>query len=98
MTLLDKMKLLIGIADTSKDSLLLLLLEEAERDFLDITNLEEVPLKAGGAILQMAVVKYNLLGCEGLNSQSQSGLNENYGGYSADLLKQIGRYRKLRAL
>lgn len=49
-------------------------------------------------IIDMAVVKYNLLGTEGLSSQSYSGMNEAYANYSPQLIKSMNRYRKVKTL
>lgn len=95
MNLLTNLKILLGISGTDKDSLLNLLIADAEDDFLDITHLEEVPSKASGTVLQMAIVKYNRIGAEGLNSQSQSGLSESYEGYGEDIMRRIKAYRRL---
>lgn len=93
---LEKLKVFLNIDGTSEDNLLSLILEDAEVDFLEITHREEVPIQAEGLIIRMAVVKYNMIGCEGLRSQSQSGLSETFGGYDDDLLKRIHNYRKVK--
>ena len=49
-------------------------------------------------IIDMAVVKYNLLGTEGLSSQSYSGMSEAYANYSPQLIKSMNRYRKVKTL
>lgn len=95
---LEKLKAFLNIESSAEDTLLSLILEDAEVDFLEITHREEVPLQAEGLIIRMAVVKYNMIGCEGLKSQSQSGLSETFGGYDNDLLKRIHNYRKVKFL
>lgn len=97
---LEKTKIIIGleIDDTTKDTVLTLLLEQAASEFLQYTNRDEIPDKANNVIVDMAVVKYNLLGTEGLESQSYSGMSENYGQYSPQLIKALNRYRRLIAI
>ncbi len=100
MDILDRVKTIIGleIDDTSKDAVLQVLLEQAANEFLQYTNRDEIPEKAINVIVDMAVVKYNLLGTEGLNSQSYSGMSETYEQYSSQLIKALNRYRRLIAL
>lgn len=100
MDILDRVKTIIGleIDDTSKDAVLQVLLEQAANEFLQYTNRDEIPEKATNVIVDMAVVKYNLLGTEGLNSQSYSGMSETYEQYSSQLIKALNRYRRLIAL
>lgn len=95
--MLDKIKLLIGIAatDTTKDSLIQLLLDQAESEFLQYTNQSEMPQSAGNIIIEMAIIKYNLIGSEGLASQSYSGMSETYSQYPPQLIKAMNRYRKV---
>lgn len=100
MNQFEKTKLLLGleIDDTGKDSLIELLLEQARDEFLQYTNRDEVPETANNVIIEMAVVKYNLLGTEGLQSQSYSGASEEYANYSPQLIKALNRYRKVKML
>ena len=87
------MKLLLGIGDASKDTLLSLLLEQAKDEAIAYTNNEEL---AENLIVQMAIYKYNRLGTEGLNSENYSGVSFNYmSDYPDNLVKQLRRYKKL---
>lgn len=96
MTQLQKVKLLIGIAvsDTSKDNLIDLLLEQAKNEFLEYCHRDDIPDRADNVVIDMAVIKYNLLGSEGLSNQSYSGLSESYANYPPQLLHALNRYRK----
>lgn len=97
---LDKIKILLGIAayDEAKDSLLNLLLAQAKEEFLQYTNCSTLPLGTDNVIIDMAVIKYNLIGTEGLASQSFSGSSEAYANYPPQLIKAMNRYRKVRFL
>lgn len=97
---MEKLKLLIGIKidDTSKDALLSILLEQATSELKQYCYRDELPEEANNVIIDMAVVKYNLLGTEGLSSQSYSGMNEAYANYSPQLIKSMNRYRKVKTL
>ena len=98
--MVEKLKLLIGIKidDTSKDALLSILLEQATSELKQYCYREQLPVEANNVIIDMAVVKYNLLGTEGLSSQSYSGMNEAYANYSPQLIKSMNRYRKVKTL
>lgn len=97
---MEKLKLLLGIKidDTSKDALLSILLEQATSELKQYCYREQLPKEADNVIIDMAVVKYNLLGTEGLSSQSYSGMNEAYANYSPQLIKSMNRYRKVKTL
>ena len=97
---MEKLKLLIGIKidDTSKDALLSILLEQATSELKQYCYREQLPVEANNVIIDMAVVQYNLLGTEGLSSQSYSGMNEAYANYSPQLIKSMNRYRKVKTL
>ena len=97
---MEKLKLLIGIKidDTSKDALLSILLEQATSELKQYCYRDQLPVEANNVIIDMAVVKYNLLGTEGLSSQSYSGMNEAYANYPPQLIKSMNRYRKVKTL
>lgn len=49
--------------------------------------------------MQIAVIKLNRIGTEGLNSQNFSGVSESYlDGYPADIQKALNRKRKIKTL
>ena len=97
---MEKLKLLIGIKidDTSKDALLSVLLEQATSELKQYCYRDQLPVEANNVIIDMAVVKYNLLGTEGLSSQSYNGMNEAYANYPPQLIKSMNRYRKVKTL
>lgn len=98
MTQLMKLKVLLGITDsTTKDALLSLLIEQAEADYLGLTHQENTD-GAEMLILRMAVVRYNLIGCEGMSSQNYNGLAESFEGYGDDILAAIKTHRKARVI
>ena len=90
--MLETMKLLLGL-DASKDTLLSLLLSQAEDEAKDYTNNENI---SDNLIVQMAIYKYNRLGTEGLNSENYSGVSFNYlNDYPENIVKQLRRFKKL---
>lgn len=100
MEQLDKIKVLLKLdGDTSKDTLINVLIEQAQSEFKDYCNREEVPIAATSVINEMVLVKYSKLGVEGLASQSFSGISDNFiDGYPANLTKVLNRYRKAKFL
>lgn len=96
MELIHKVKLYLGIADDmSKDDLLELLIEQAKAEFMQYCNRTDVPALADNVIVDMVIVKYNLIGNEGLSSMSFSGVSESYSNYSPQLYKALNRFRKV---
>ena len=98
--MIDKVKLYLNIPidDTSKDNLLLLLIEQSENEFCAYCNREDVPTLAANAIIDMVVIKYNLMGQEGYASTSFSGASETISNYPPQLIKSLNRWRKVKLL
>ena len=96
MTLLARIKLLLGISDSSKDALLGELIDNAEEYVANYCNNADAANSLSGAIVQMVIQDYNRMGAEGLKSESYSGASFNYQAeYSEDIMKQLRRYRKI---
>ena len=84
---------------TDKDALFMVLIDLARQEFLDYTGRENVPAAAEGLITSMVIEKFNRVGAEGFQSQNYSNISENYvDGYSANILSQLKKYRKVRLL
>ena len=100
MDVLAKVKIMCGVptSDTSKNDLFSLLIEQSEKEFLQYTNLKEMPNAVENIITDMVVVKYNLNGSEGIATQSFSGVSEAIGNYPPQLLKSMNRYRRVVTL
>lgn len=96
--MLDNLKLILGVG-ADKNAILALILDVVTQEFLDYTNREDLPNGANAVVLQMAVIRYNRIGSEGLASQGYSGVSESYiDGYPDNIRKQLNRYRKLKAI
>lgn len=94
LTTLQKVKLLLDITSNDKDNLLNLLISEAE-DFQESytsQTLESIkPITE-----QIVVYRFNLLGSEGLNSESYSGLSFSYDSALPEhIYKHLNKYRKV---
>lgn len=88
--MLDKLKLILGIKDDTKDDLLTLLIEQAIEEALNYTHQDNID-NLSSTIISMVVYKYNRLGTEGLDSEGYSGVSF---GYSADYPESIMRALK----
>lgn len=95
--MLEKLKAYLGITDNSKDSLLNIMLENAEASFEASTN---QPAAAHPTILlKMVVEDFNRYGSEGIASLSfGSGSESVLEDYSAGLQKQIRKLKRMRVL
>lgn len=94
---LDKLKLRLGILDTSKDSLLQQLLEDAEAQILDFTNRKILvacmqPLKR-----ELAIVYYNQQGDEGIASRNEGAISVSYNQeIPQNIQSRLKQYRLLK--
>lgn len=100
MTALEKLKLKLGITDTGQDTLLSLLLEEAEETVLDIIGRDELPPRLESVQTALAVIAYNRRGDEGEMSFSENGVNISLiDGLPANIKSRLKNYpRKARVI
>lgn len=97
--MLDKIKILLGLADDSKDDLLNILIALCKDEAVDFCNLTEYSNKLDSAIIAMVVERYNKLGTEGLSSVSTNGITEDYlTGYSEIVLSKLRKNRKVKCV
>ena len=97
MTIAERVKLLTGASD--HDALIAMVAENAEAEFLDYCNRSDVPKSAECVIAQLAVIRYNQIGAEGLQSQGYSGSSESYASEYPESVRQgLNRYRKVKLL
>ena len=90
--IIDNVKVLLGLTSDDKDTLLNILITQAEDDALAITRREDLT-GMDSVIERMVVYLYNRLGTEGLNSESYSGASYNYkDGYPDDIMKALDRF------
>ncbi len=99
MTQLETIKVLLQLDSDTKDTLINVLIEQAQSEFLNYCNRDEVPDNAAGVINDMVLVNYSKLGTEGLAAQSFSGISDSFiDGYPSNLIKALNRYRKAQFL
>lgn len=76
MSELDKLKLQLNIKDNKQDDMLSLLLEDSEsflRLLIDLQSDNDMPAELTPVIRGAAIVRYNRLNNEGMQSYSQDG-------------------------
>lgn len=93
--MLAKIKLLLGITTSDKDTLLNLLIENATNEAMLYTHNENVEVLEN-AIVQMCVYNYNRLGSEGVDSENYSGVSYNYSAdYPENVMRMLKSKRKV---
>ena len=97
--MLDKIKILLGLTDDSKDELLNVLIALCKDESIDFCNLKEYSSKLDSAIIAMVIERYNKMGTEGISSVSTNGINESYeNGYSEIVLSKLRKNRKVKCV
>ena len=92
--MIDKVKLLLGLTDASKDDLIEVLIDGAVEDAVAITGNKYIQDELPNTIAKMVVYNYNRLGTEGLENESYSGITYNYlDGYPQDILNTLNKKR-----
>lgn len=95
MTVLEKVKMLLGIEDDSKDDLLNLLIENAQEFAAAYTHNQNIE-QLSGCIARIAAYDYNRVGTEGVNGESYSGVSFSYSAdYPEGILKPLRSHRKV---
>lgn len=96
--MLEKIKLLLGLKDESKDNLLTILIETAIDEALAYTHRDCVD-ELDTSIIQMVVYKYNRIGTEGVDSENYSGVSFNYSAdYPESIMRGLRSKRKVVVL
>lgn len=97
--MLNKIKIALpmSIEDTSKDDLLNLMVEDVQEFILNYCNIKELPGKAESLIRRIVVIRYNIMGSEGLQSESYSGVSQSFiDGLPKDIKQELGAIRKVK--
>ena len=97
--IIDNVKLLLDVSDTSKDDLLALLISMVQDEVSAYCNIDDIPAALDSIIVQIVVIKYNRLGAEGVASQNFNGASESFIDlYPAPILSALNSYRKVRLI
>lgn len=95
---LSSIKLRPGISNNNDELLKDLITDTITdiKDYINYSDIEELPTGLISVIKELVIVKCNTLGAEGLNSQSSNGVSENYtNDIPKPIKKKLNRYRKL---
>ena len=78
MTALERLKLRLDITDDKQDTLLELLLDDAQEVVLDIIGRDKLPVGLISVQVEIAVAAYNKQGAEGESSRSEGGISRSF--------------------
>ena len=96
--MLDNIKTLLGLNDSSKDELLTILLEQAIEEAISYTH-NNCLAGLESTICRMVVYNYNRISTEGVDSESYSGVTYNYSAdYPENIMRVLKSHRKIRTL
>lgn len=97
--MIEEIKLLLGdAAGNYSDALIGLRYKQALAE-VEAYCRREIDYELEMCAQQIAIIKLNRTGSEGLNSQSYSGVSENYiNGYPAEIMAVLNRKRKLKVI
>lgn len=99
MTILETVKMLLGLTDSSKDGLLNVLIDGCIEEAESYTHNSDIATIAVNTIAQMAVYRYNRMGTEGLNSENYSGVSYSYSGdYPESIMRGLRMNRRVEFL
>lgn len=97
--MLDKIKILLGITDDSKDEVLSIFINMAKNYATVYCNLYDYDSKLDSIVIEMVIERYNKVGTEGVYKVTSSGVNETYiSGYSPIIMRQLMKYRKVKCV
>lgn len=93
--MLEQIKLLLGITDDSKDSILSLLIEQATEEALTYTHQKSTDTLLA-AIVNMVVYNFNRIGTEGVDSEGYSGVSFTYSSdYPASIMRMLKAQKRI---
>lgn len=99
MTLQERVRVLLSDVggDACGDELLEVLCADAQAEFCAYCNRDDMPEAAVPLVAQLAVLRYNQLGAEGVSSQSFSGASMGYtANYPEHVVHGLNRWRSVR--
>mgnify|MGYP003432007337 CR=1 FL=1 len=97
--MLEKIKLLLGLTDESRDEILTVLIAMCKDDAIDFCNLTEYTNKLDSAVIAMVIERYNKTGTEGCTSVSYNGVSQTYlEDYSEYVLAKLRKHRKVKCV
>lgn len=76
--MLENLKLMLGIADTDRDALLKLIISNTTTRLKILLGGIEPPEELDHIILDVAIIRYNKIGSEGLSSHTVEGESQSF--------------------
>lgn len=97
--MLEKLKLLLGIQDDEQDELLQVLISLCKDEAYVYCNLPEYNSKLDGAVIQMAIERYNRIGSEGAIQQASSTVSMTYDSFYSEKVRwMLNKNRKVKMI
>lgn len=97
--MLENIKLLLGISDNSKDGLITYLINITQQKVLNYCGMPELPAELENVVVELVIQRYNQIGSEGLQSESYSGIRQDWlNDFTPEIKAQLSRYRKVKFL
>lgn len=95
--MIDKIKLLLGLTDGSKDNILNILIEQALEEATSYTHNDCFP-ELDTVVAKMVVYNYNRLGTEGVDTETFSGVSYDYSTDYPDNIMRVLKANKKAVL
>ena len=78
--MLEKLKLILGVTVTEKDALIQYCIDKSVDEVVDFTNQSETYCleHLENTILELAIIRYNRMGTEGLQAEAYSGISNSF--------------------
>ena len=95
--MLTSLRAIVGRGDEGEDALLGVLLSQARAAVLGITGRTELPEGLKGAVVDLAVLRYNRRGMEGETQRTEGGVTAQMEALPEDIRRQLRRYTLAKA-
>ena len=95
--MLNALRVMLGLEDGAGDAQLRVLLLQAERTALAVTGRTQLPEGLRGAVVDMAVMRWNRRGTEGESLRTEGGVTAQMEALPEDIRRQLRRYTLARA-
>ena len=95
--MLNVMRTVLGIEDDGQDALLSALLAQAQAEALAVTGRETLPAGLRGAVVDLAVMRYNRRGTEGESRRTEGGVTAVMEALPENIRRQLRQYTLAKA-
>ncbi len=92
-SILDEVKITLGLSSSDKDELLLSLIKRNSQTVINYIKEQKVPMELEYIVVELVIARYNRIGSEGLNSENSDGVSFSYSNNLLDSYKKdLDRY------